>query len=150
MIRPAAALAAALGSGLQLVQVISTLSPVTYFSEERWEDERRTRDIEARTYLETLAVQLRNEGLHVEIQTRFGQPASTLAHLADENQAVGLAIATHGRTGVARALMGSVASSVLQRANVPLLILRPASMLEHEATLGAVSQGETVGAPSTR
>ena len=36
-----------------------------------------------------------------------------------------IALATHGRSGLARILLGSVADKVLRRADVPVLVYRP-------------------------
>ena len=48
--------------------------------------------------------------------------------ILDEDRAAGMgliAMATHGRTGLQRLLLGSVASSVLRRGGLPLLLVRP-------------------------
>jgi nucleotide-binding universal stress UspA family protein len=56
-------------------------------------------------------------------------PASTIATVADEEAVDVVAIGSHGRGGLARLVLGSVATGVLQRSKVPVLIVRPA---EHE------------------
>jgi hypothetical protein len=43
-----------------------------------------------------------------------------------------IVMATHGRTGLARLVVGSVALGVLQQANVPVLLVRPAAMQHAE------------------
>jgi nucleotide-binding universal stress UspA family protein len=48
---------------------------------------------------------------------------------ADENVDL-VVMATHGYGGLARLALGSVATGTLQRANVPLLLVRPASLRE--------------------
>ena len=45
--------------------------------------------------------------------------------LADEEEVDLIAISTHGRSGIARFLFGSVATKILQAANQPVLFLRP-------------------------
>jgi nucleotide-binding universal stress UspA family protein len=55
--------------------------------------------------------------------------ASTIAAVADEEAADVVAIGTRGRGGLARLVLGSVATGVLQRSKVPVLIVR---LTEHE------------------
>ena len=50
-----------------------------------------------------------------------GDPATTIARLADEEQVDMIVMGTHGRTGILRALMGSVAEVVVRRANCPVV-----------------------------
>ena len=83
---------------------------------------------EALTYLDDVAVSLRNEddGLDVATEVRAGaSPAATLAQMADQLFADLVAIATHGRGGIKRALLGSVAEQLLRSASVPILVMRP-------------------------
>lgn len=62
-------------------------------------------------------------------ELRAGQPAEAIAEFARVMQADLLVIATHGRTGLARVLMGSVAEHVVRNAPCPVLVVRsdPAS-----------------------
>ncbi|MEQ2006667.1 MAG: universal stress protein [Limisphaerales bacterium] len=57
-------------------------------------------------------------------ELRPGQPAEAIAEFARVMQAELLVIATHGRTGLARALLGSVAEHVVRRATCPVLVVR--------------------------
>lgn len=41
-----------------------------------------------------------------------------------------IAMSTHGRTGIARVLLGSIAESVLDNATVPLMLYRPANLTD--------------------
>jgi nucleotide-binding universal stress UspA family protein len=54
-----------------------------------------------------------------------GDPATEISAAARAHGAHLIALATHGRGGLSRFLLGSVASGVLQRASVPLLLVRP-------------------------
>jgi nucleotide-binding universal stress UspA family protein len=81
---------------------------------------------EAERYLDTVASGLRDQGMRVETHALLGSPISAIVHLADVACADVVAMATHGRGGAARMVLGSVATGVLQRTTVPLLVLRPA------------------------
>lgn len=53
-----------------------------------------------------------------------GVPADEIVRAAEEEKADILALGTHGRTGVTRMLMGSVASRVVATATCPVLTVR--------------------------
>jgi nucleotide-binding universal stress UspA family protein len=126
---PAAQLAAWLDSPLVLAQVVEPVVPVVTdgaayvppFDEE-------AELAAARAYLARLVADPRLGGRPAEVVAATGEPARTLVQLADERHAAALALATHGRTGLARLVLGSVAVAVLQRADVPLLIYQPVEM----------------------
>jgi len=54
----------------------------------------------------------------------IGQPARTIVGYADENEVDHIVMGSHGRTGVARVLLGSVAEAVARRASIPVTIVR--------------------------
>ena len=68
---------------------------------------------------------LRDRGLDVEVEVRNGAPAAEILDAADALDADLLAIATHGRSGIERMLMGSVAETVLRQAPCPVLTVKP-------------------------
>ncbi len=53
-----------------------------------------------------------------------GEPASAITELASEEQVDMIVMGTHGRTGVSRFLMGSVAESVVRQSSCPVLTYR--------------------------
>ena len=60
-----------------------------------------------------------------EKQTREGPAASCIAETAAELSADLVVIGTHGRTGVAHMLLGSVAEAVLRLTDCSVLTVRP-------------------------
>jgi len=54
-----------------------------------------------------------------------GDPASEIVRLAEESGADMIVMGTHGRTGLRRMLMGSVAEAVVRRAHCPVLSFKP-------------------------
>lgn len=50
-----------------------------------------------------------------------GDPASAIVRLAEEENVDMIVMGTHGRTGLSRLLMGSVAESIVRRASCPVL-----------------------------
>jgi nucleotide-binding universal stress UspA family protein len=61
-------------------------------------------------------------GVHLAIL--IGEPAHSIAHYAQEKNAELIVIPSHGRTGLTRLLIGSVAERVVRLAHCPVLVLR--------------------------
>jgi len=60
----------------------------------------------------------------------IGDPAGEIVRIAREERADMIVLGTHGRTGMTRLLMGSVAEAVVRRAPCPVLVSRePAETL---------------------
>jgi nucleotide-binding universal stress UspA family protein len=80
----------------------------------------------ARDYLTDAAMRLKQTGVEVETTGLDGDPAAAIIAYAEEHPEVTLiAMATHGRSGLSRWVLGSVAEKVLHAAPVPLLLVRP-------------------------
>jgi nucleotide-binding universal stress UspA family protein len=62
---------------------------------------------------------------HVMIEARTGDPGGQILDYTAENEIDLIVIATHGRTGLNRMLLGSVAERVLRRSPVPVFIVKP-------------------------
>ena len=88
---------------------------------------------ESERYLEEIATRVRDAGLRARTLILAGPPeAELMALLAAEP--IGLVIlSTHGRTGAARLLLGSVARHLIYHATTPLIVLPP----RYLATVGA-------------
>jgi nucleotide-binding universal stress UspA family protein len=87
---------------------------------------RETIHREAESYLDAKAEELRAEGLHrVLTTTILGDPAEEIIGLACNTPDSLIAMSTHGRSGVGRWVLGSVAEKVVQYSRDPVLIVRP-------------------------
>ncbi len=62
----------------------------------------------------------------VNFEHRFmrGDPAESILRLADREQVDMIVIGTHGKTGLKRILMGSVAEAIVREAHCPVLTVR--------------------------
>lgn len=79
---------------------------------------------DARVYLEEVRDRLRRDGVEATTEVIRGPVAKAIV---DSTRAGDLVVmASHGRTGVARWFLGSVAEDVMRRANVPILLVRVA------------------------
>lgn len=126
---PALRLIDLFGSEIVLVRVVptpppfaSTYLPDTAEIDRKLLDEHRE---EAGTYLEKAAERLRAEGRTVEIDVRVApHPATAIRKAAEEHGADLVALATHGRGKVERAVLGSVADKVIRSGTRPTLVCR--------------------------
>jgi nucleotide-binding universal stress UspA family protein/predicted transcriptional regulator len=85
---------------------------------------------EAKSYLARIREQLAETGVQVETIMRDGKPSFTLLDLADELSAAAIVIASHGRSGFKRFVLGSVARQLVSHASIPVFLVR-ATTPEH-------------------
>jgi nucleotide-binding universal stress UspA family protein len=78
----------------------------------------------ARELLAGIATQLARDGIETESVIRDGDPSRVIADVASEQNADLIAMSTHGRKGIGRVLLGSVADEVVRRSSIPVLLIR--------------------------
>ncbi len=120
-------LARSLSAEVVLVQVIETLPQVTTPGE--LAPSRPVAEIDeltaaAETYLTGIKDPLRLQGLSVRHLVPYGRVVDQIIAAADQEAVDLIAIASHGRGGLAQLFYGSVASALLQRVDQPLLMVR--------------------------
>jgi nucleotide-binding universal stress UspA family protein len=88
-----------------------------------WEvvDEESRRE-HAREALESRLAGARHKG--IDIRVEFGDPGHRIAEFAAETAANLIVLPSHGRTGLARLMIGSVAERVVRLSHCPVLVLR--------------------------
>lgn len=87
----------------------------------------------------TAAQRLRSAGLEVTWAVYEGDPAATLIDVARRTDADLLIVGTHGRTGLTRLVLGSVARNVLLHAHASVLVLHePHDEASHGGTGTAI------------
>jgi nucleotide-binding universal stress UspA family protein len=81
---------------------------------------------EAGAYLERVAQSLRSRSLSVKTKVAVHpEPAAAILEAAQAGTDL-IAIQTHGRRGLSRLVLGSVADKVIRGSSVPVLVQRPA------------------------
>lgn len=116
------------GAALDLALVHTTYSVATldtsiYDTVDRWQTEQREREA---TYLHEVSERLRREaGVSARPVLLAGTPASALERHVRESGADLVVMTTHGRSGLQRAWLGSVADALVRHARVPILMVRP-------------------------
>ncbi|MFT3922154.1 MAG: universal stress protein [Myxococcales bacterium] len=71
-----------------------------------------------------LDLQLARDGLRLRTHARIGQPVEALLQASVDYEADLLLVGTHGRRGMERLLLGSVAELLVRRARCPVLVMR--------------------------
>jgi len=79
---------------------------------------------DAHGYLSRIEDRFVRTGTRVRSIVDVGSPAAVILDVAEREEVTLIAMATHGRTGLARWVFGSVAEKVLRASRVPLLLLR--------------------------
>lgn len=80
---------------------------------------------EDKEYLQKVAERLKASGMEVAWEVVEGAPAAAIVDTARRLGCDALAMATHGRTGLRRAVLGSVADQVVRDSHLPVLLVRP-------------------------
>jgi len=80
-----------------------------------------------RDYLIKTAAKLEKKGLKTNITVLIGNVAEEIVHFADEEDADLIIMASHGRSGISRWAIGSVAEKVFRATDVPVLLVKPKS-----------------------
>ena len=78
----------------------------------------------AKVYLQMVAERFRAAGITAETVTQDGDATSRLLGLLDAREFDLVVMATHGRTGIARFVMGSVAERMIEASGTPVLLFR--------------------------
>ncbi len=98
--------------------------------------ERETLRTELQDELRADAERLEKAGYRVTTEVHFGDPARRIIDYVNDKSVSLVAMATHGRTGLGRLVLGSVAERVLRGVAVPVLLMRPALDGEARPTPG--------------
>lgn len=80
---------------------------------------------ETEAYLKAEVEKLTGEGMKVSGVMREGPIPEMILMVAEEVHADMIAMSTHGRSGIQRWLMGSVADRVVHHAHIPVMLIHP-------------------------
>jgi nucleotide-binding universal stress UspA family protein len=80
---------------------------------------------DAEEYLSRIEEDLKKKGFDVESHVRYGKDAEEIINFCDEPGIDIIAMSTHGRTGLGKWLLGSVAERIVRHCPIPTLLYRP-------------------------
>jgi nucleotide-binding universal stress UspA family protein len=119
-------LASAFGASISILHVVPTpifpesMEPINY---------QAITDVliqDAKAYLRTVAKRLKGKGFTVESHLQHGNEAQRILEHCEREDVDLIAMSTHGRSGVKRWLLGSVAEKVIRHATKPIFLVRSA------------------------
>lgn len=119
------------GSRLTLLRVLHTDENIVIDnpflqSAELWAGIRQFEIEEAQSYLDEQFHRL--DQLNYDVETCFveaGSAADGIIEQASERGCDLIVISTHGRSGLSRFVLGSVANKVMRHTDIPILLIRP-------------------------
>lgn len=138
ILKPAVALGTLMGTSYTLIQALDPLvaehtrPPYAAGLDRSLLEELRQH---ALAYLEGIADRLRAQSLEVRTALVVEQPHIAILNYAREHAVDLIALSTHGRGGLVRMLLGSVADKVVRGADIPVLIQRPRGELPTSAAI---------------
>lgn len=109
---------------LTLLHVINPIKTFDIGHPDLWDD--TVVDAErdrAANLLEEFADRVR-DSVEVDTVAEFGEPAETIVEYASNHGVDHVVVGSHGRSGLKRAFLGSVAESISRRSPVPVSIVR--------------------------
>ena len=125
-----AALARAQDAEVVLARVVE---PMTWYSSvddgpwaaNLYEQLQQAAEEEAQAQVDELVTRLRTEGVRVRREVMFGTASAHLLDLEARIAADLVVMATHGRSGLTRFALGSIADRMVREGTVPVLVVRP-------------------------
>jgi nucleotide-binding universal stress UspA family protein len=119
----AARLLAPHGGTLRLFHIHA---PLNLPAEQAWGEETYALEKELQAQLGTVAERLKAKypSLNIEVSVGTGEPVGGILTEAGRCGVDHIVVGTHGRTGLAHVLLGSVAERVVREAKVPVLVVR--------------------------
>lgn len=117
-------LAKAHDASLHAVYVMNTTSFTGLPMETAWEGIDDVLRQEGNAALETVRETVEDDGLDITCRVLEGSPAREIVRYADEQECDLVVMGTHGRGGINRLLLGSVAEQVVRTCSVPVLTVR--------------------------
>lgn len=148
-LRPALGLARAGGGKLELLRVVDPpegLGKHAFLRAER---------AKAYRYLRVQAKRVGDAGVEAAVHVRVGPVVATILAAADQLGAGLIAAGTHGRSGLSRLVMGSVATGLVEHSRVPLLLVsavgaRSSGRPWARREVGVVPWGASAGSAAPR
>ncbi len=138
---PMTALAQALGCEVILFHVAATFL---------FESSSEAAERMARAYLTQVASCLKEKGIKASVATGTGLVAESIVQFAETHHVDLVAMSTHGRTGIARWVLGNVAARVLHTGSTPVLLVRATGQLSRHGSRGRIAHCHSSVTASSR
>ena len=116
------------GTGAEIILLRVVQVPLSKYPEAGQKEELnsiRETAAQARAYLDVVAARVRKEGVKVRSEVLEGAADGAILGFAPNEDVDILVMSTHGRTGLSKALMGSVAEQVMHTTKRPVMLVKP-------------------------
>jgi nucleotide-binding universal stress UspA family protein len=125
------ALAKEIGASVSLLQVVSPPGTIeaSVLGGSDWRKFVKAMHDAAENYLGGIAERLSKKGIKATYEVLTGDPADRIVEYAVDKKVSLIAMSTHGRTGLARWVLGSVTDKVLHGAKMPMWLIRSPKMI---------------------
>ncbi|ACZ62200.1 MULTISPECIES: universal stress protein [Dehalococcoides] len=121
----AKALAFSEGSQILLLNVVSNPAVEFAFSDPAIAAVSVNEQVDTgKEYMAGVENKLKGEGYDVRVLLREGGAAEVILNVAEKEKVDVIAMSTHGRSGAARWLLGSVAERVVRHSHIPIMLIR--------------------------
>ncbi|EJN59179.1 universal stress protein [Halogranum rubrum] len=127
-------LAEAHGAAIHAVYVVNTAGFTGLPMESSWEGVEEMLHEDAEQALTTVRELAEQHGVPVETHVLEGSPQREIVRYAEEEGCDLVVMGTHGRGGIDRLLLGSVAEKVVRASNVPVMTVRVGTEEPGQAT----------------
>lgn len=119
-------LATTFGASVQLLHVVDDRGMLMAASEGLVEYDQIVAGMEesAKDKLAEMASAASARGIEVETEVRIGSPGPKMLAAIDEHEPSLVVMGTHGRSGLRRLFLGSVAESIVRQAHCPVLTVK--------------------------
>ncbi|QGN06241.1 universal stress protein [Halorhabdus sp. CBA1104] len=98
----------------------SVQASIPTFSEEWYERQKQ----QAQERFDEIEADANERGIDVESVIEVGKPTHVIVEYVENNDIDQIVMGSHGRSGVSRILLGSVAETVVRRSPVPVTVIR--------------------------
>lgn len=112
---------------------------------------------EATTYLALIRKEISQEGLPnrldyegIETKVVSGRSPHNLGEIINTLEASEVVMTTHGRTGLSRFVLGSIARDTLEQVHVPVILLRPVELAESALPMELMYQKTSLPLPGEK
>lgn len=112
------------GASVELLQAVLPVPTVAYGAGGAWIQAYGARPDSLTPFLKEASSRLASEGVDVHPARRWSLSGAGILHRCNEGDIDLVCMTTHGRTGLSRLLMGSVAEEVLRHAPCPVFVRR--------------------------
>jgi len=123
-VQQAVDLAAEHGATIHALYVVNSASFAGLPMDSSWENVSAMLSEEGTTALDDVTAIAEGQGVDVERELSDGNPAREIVRYAEDENCDLVVMGTHGRGGIDRLLLGSVAEKVVRSSSVPVLTVR--------------------------